>query len=279
MSYSLNIAGKTDKGRSRQNNEDTFVVEPDLGFMLVADGMGGHANGEVASQLASTLCTEQLKRSLQTGHVPIFVHVPKNPSLDPRSLLLGDCVKFSNQAVFEAGQSNPANHNMGTTLVAALWLDDKLAIAHVGDSRLYIVHDKKLIQCTVDHSFVQEQIDKGFMKPEDAEKSDFKNMLTRSVGVHEDVSVDVQEKKLDAGDYILLCSDGLTKMMPHEEIEKAFSVNEIPEKIVEDLIRRANEAGGGDNITVVVAKVEGSNSSWGSLTDRVKSIFKKAVRN
>lgn len=273
MGLSLNISGKTDKGRKRSKNEDTFVVDSDLGFMLVADGMGGHNSGDVASQLASQLCSEQLKRSLHTGHVPIFFHVPPNPKLDPRSLLLGDCIKFSNQAVFEAAQSNPANHNMGTTMVAALWLDNKLAIAHVGDSRLYVVQDGKLIQCTVDHSFVQEQVDLGTIKPEDAEKSDFKNVLTRSVGVREDVDVDVQEKSLQKGDYILLCSDGLTKMMKNDQIFNVFRTHVEPSKIVEELINQANAAGGGDNITAIVARVD--NSSFGSLTDRVKTIFSK----
>src|SRR5258708_7701068 len=130
MGTRLKIAGKTDTGRKRGKNEDYFLIEPEWGLMVLTDGMGGHASGEVASQLAAQLCSEQLKRALQTGHVPIFFHVPPNPNLDPRSLILGDCVKFSNQAVFEAAKSNPANHNMGTTLVAALWLDDKLAVAN-----------------------------------------------------------------------------------------------------------------------------------------------------
>lgn len=279
MAYSLNIAGKTDKGLKRKKNEDSLIIEPDLGFMLVADGMGGHNSGDVASSLASKLCSEQLKRSLQTGHVPIFFHVPPQPHLDPRSLILGDCVKFSNQAVFEAAQSNPANHNMGTTLVAALWLDNKLAIANVGDSRLYVIQNGKMTQCTVDHSFVQEQVDRGFIKPEEAEKSDLKNMLTRSIGVHDDVTVDLQEKLLDKGDYILLCSDGLTKMLDDDQIKNVFQTQVEPAKIVDELIDRANAAGGGDNITVIVARVDGTPSSWASLTDRVKGMFmKKAAK-
>src|SRR5205807_482587 len=104
-----------------------------------------------------------------------------DPKLDPRTLLLGDSIKFSNMAVYEAGQKTEANHNMGTTMVAALWLGEKLSVAHVGDSRLYMVRDHDLTLCTVDHSFVQEQLDRGLIKPEDAEKSDFRNMLTRSV--------------------------------------------------------------------------------------------------
>ena len=273
MNASLNIVGKTDKGKRRSKNEDVFVVDSTLGFMLVADGMGGHNSGDVASRLAAQICTEQLRRSLQTGHVPIFYHVPANPNLDPRSLILGDCIKFSNQAVYEAAQSNPANHNMGTTLVAALWLENKLAIAHVGDSRLYLVQNGKLIQCTVDHSFVQEQVDRGFIKPEEAEKSDFKNMLTRSIGVHEDVAVDVQEKTLEVGDYILLCSDGLTKMIDDDQILAVFKLHKDLGKIVEELIKRANDAGGGDNITTVVAQVEGA--ALGSLTNRVMNVFSK----
>src|SRR5688572_3475492 len=141
---SLNIVGKTDKGRKRKKNEDSFVVDPETGIMVVADGMGGHASGEVASQLASKLCADQMKLALKTGRVNIQRHVPPHPNFDRRTLNLGDCVKFSNQAVYEAAQSNEANRNMGTTLVAALWMDGKLAVAHVGDSRLYTIRGGKL---------------------------------------------------------------------------------------------------------------------------------------
>jgi protein phosphatase len=274
MGIRLKIAGKTDRGRRRQKNEDFFFVDSDLGFMIVADGMGGHAGGDVASRLATQLCTEQLKRALQTGHVPIFHHVQPNPSLDPRSLILGDCVKFSNQAVYEAAQNNPANHNMGTTLVAALWLDDRLAVASVGDSRLYLVHGGEMKQITVDHSFVQEQIDRGLITPEDAEKSDFRNMLTRSVGVAEDVDVDVREMTVEAGDYVLLCSDGLTKMLDDDQIAAVFREGRDLQNIVDELVNRANAAGGGDNITAIVAQADNA-STWGSLADRVKNAFRK----
>ncbi len=270
----MNIAGKTDKGRKRSKNEDTFFVEPDLGFMIVADGMGGHASGEVASQLAASLCTQQLKRALKTGNVPVFFHVPNDPNLDPRSRILGDCIKFSNQAVFEAAQNNPENHNMGTTLVAALWLDDKLAVAHVGDSRLYLIHDGKMQLCTTDHSFVQDQINRGLLKPEDAEKSDMRNMLTRSIGMKDDVEVDIKEIDVKEGDYILLCSDGLTKMMDDSQIEAVFKEKVEPQTITDELIARANSAGGGDNITVIVARLD-SRSHWGSFADRVKNVLSR----
>lgn len=275
MRLRLNISAKTDKGRKRQNNEDCFYIEPDLGFMILADGMGGHASGEVASKLATNLCAQQLKRSLKTGHVPIFRHISPQPGLDPRTIILGDCFKFSNQVVYEAAQKTPENHNMGTTLVAALWLDKKLAVAHVGDSRLYLVRNEKIFQCTVDHSFVQEQVNKGFIKPEEAEKSDFKNMLTRSIGVQGDVDVDVSEIELEENDYVLLCSDGLTKMLSDKHILSVFHSKKDPEKITEELIRQANEAGGLDNITVIVAHVDGGSMNWGSLTDRMKGLFKK----
>jgi protein phosphatase len=272
MGHRLNIAGKSDVGRKRKNNEDFFMVDTDLGLMIVADGMGGHASGEVASRLATDFCSEQVKKALQTGHVPVFFHVPADPKYDSRSILLGDCVKYANYAVYEAAQSNPQNKNMGTTLVAALWLDDKLAIAHVGDSRLYIYHDKKLIQKTVDHSFVQEQVSKGVLKPEDAEKSDLKNLLTRSIGNQQDVEVDLNEVVLNKGDYVLICSDGLTKMVPDAKIEAAFQGNDDPNKIADQLIQLANDAGGSDNITAVVARLD-ENSSWGSLADRMKKMI------
>jgi protein phosphatase len=203
----------------------------------------------------------------------VFTHVKTEPSLDNRSLILGDCVKFSNVAVYEAAQSNPANHNMGTTLVAALWLDDRLAVANVGDSRLYVVRKGEITQCTTDHSFVQEQVDRGLLKPEEAEKSNLRNMLTRSVGVDEDVDVDVLEVNVSDGDYVLLCSDGLTKMLDDDQIKAVFDQLQDPEKISDELIRRANEAGGGDNITVVVARLDCGPSGWASLADRLKSIF------
>jgi serine/threonine protein phosphatase PrpC len=240
MGYKLNIVGKTDVGRRRKNNEDTFLIDPDLGLMIVADGMGGHASGEVASKLATELCGEQVKKALQTGHVPIFYHVPPNPNLDPRSLLLGDCVKYANYAVYEAAQNNPAHKDMGTTLVAALWLDDKMAVAHVGDSRLYVYHDGKLLQRTVDHSFVQEQIAKGKLKAEDAEKSDMKNLLTRSVGNQEDVDVDITEifnKHLDCAclsasfkDYVRKKGDpfGIGTVRYIRTVEESKSLNELP---------------------------------------------------
>lgn len=272
MRSRLNIAGKTDKGKRRSKNEDCFAIEPDLGFMIVADGMGGHASGEVASQLATTLCTQQLKRALQTGHVPIFNHTEPDPELDPRSTLLADCVKFSNQAVFEASQKSEKDKNMGTTLVAALWLDDKLAIAHVGDSRLYYIRDGDMVLCTSDHSFVQEQMTRGLMSAEDAEKSDLKNMLTRSIGMKEDVAVDLKEIPVQEGDYVLLCSDGLTKMVPEAEIASEFVPGREPQEIADALIQKANDAGGGDNITAIVARLE-PRSHWNSLTDRIKNVI------
>jgi protein phosphatase len=276
MGLTLKITGKTDQGRKRSKNEDTFLVDNDLMLMIVADGMGGHASGEVASQLATQLCAEQLKRSLQTGHVPVFHHVPRKTDLDPRTLTLGDCVKFSNEAVYEAAQANPANHNMGTTLVAALWLDDKLAIAHVGDSRLYLVRDGKLLQITVDHSYVQEQIDLGFIKREDAEKSNMRNMLTRSVGVSDNVDVDMKEIALKQGDYILLCSDGLTKMLDDDQILTIFKKHQDPQQLVDELINGANNAGGGDNVTVIIGLAE-ETSAFRSFADRLVGIFKKKV--
>jgi protein phosphatase len=238
--------------------------------LIIADGMGGHDSGEVASELAVTLTSKQLKLALRSGKVPVTKHVPARKDLDPRTLLLGDCVKFSNQAVFEAGSKNPDDsHRMGTTLVAAIYLDNRIGIAHVGDSRLYIVRNGDITQCTNDHSFIQEQIDKGLIKPEEAEKSDMRNMLTRSVGVREDVEVDLKEIDVEKGDYILLCSDGLTKMLDDEQIVATFKEMQDPTKITDELVKRANAAGGHDNVTVIVGRVDSSPS----LTNKVLNLF------
>ncbi|MFN0118662.1 MAG: Stp1/IreP family PP2C-type Ser/Thr phosphatase [Elusimicrobiota bacterium] len=281
MGYSIKISGKTDKGMKRSKNEDCMLIDEDLGLMIVADGMGGHASGEVASQLATSISSEQLKRSLQTGHVPVFFHVPKNPQLDPRTIILGDCIKLANSVVNEAAQKTAENHNMGTTIVVALCLENKLSIGHVGDSRLYVIRQgKKIKQITVDHSFVQEQVDKGLLKAEDAEKSDMRNMLTRSVGISADVDVDLNEIELSQGDYILLCSDGLSKMLDDTQIENVFYTKTEPQEIVDQLIDLANQSGGLDNVTAIVGLIKEESSAWGNLTERLKKILRsKPKRN
>jgi len=272
MATGFNISGQTDPGLKREKNEDNFAFDANIGLMIVSDGMGGHASGDVASSLATSAAMEQMKLALDTGRVPVYSHV-NGANLDKRSVLLGDSIKFSNQAVYEASRSNPANHNMGTTMVAALMLGKKLAIAHVGDSRLYLIRQSDIIQCTVDHSFIQEQVDRGLLNPDEAEKSELKNMLTRSVGVDSDVKVDVREIDLQSGDYILICSDGLTKMLSDDKILTPFIDDREPQDITNDLIKMANEAGGQDNITVIVAKVP---SHWGSLKtigSKMKGLF------
>jgi serine/threonine protein phosphatase PrpC len=266
----MKATGKTDTGRKRKKNEDKFLVDSETGLLIVADGMGGHESGEVASQLAVDLTSEQFKLALRTGTVPIPKHVLHRDDLHPRTLLLGDCVKFSNQAIFEAGsRTKDETKRMGTTLVAALWLQDRIAVAHVGDSRLYIIRDGDITQCTSDHSFIQEQMDRGLLNREEAEKSDLRNMLTRSVGVRDDVEVDLKEIDVHKGDYVLLCSDGLTKMLDDDQIAAIVVDKKEPEAISEELVRHANDAGGHDNVTVVVAKIEGSPS----ITAAVKGLL------
>jgi PPM family protein phosphatase len=179
-------------------------------------------------------------------------------------------------AVFEASKQGDQNQNMGTTMVAALWLGKKLCVANVGDSRLYLVRNNDLTLCTVDHSFVQEQMDKGLINPDEAEKSELKNMLTRGVGISPDVSVDITEIDLTINDFVLLCSDGLTKMVADDDILKVFNEQQDPDKITDTLIHMANEKGGRDNVTVVVAKVEETPDTWDSLADKMKTFFAKS---
>lgn len=276
MRNPLDIAGLTDRGRKRAKNEDNYAIDPDLGLIIVADGMGGHSAGEVASQLAVQLCLEQARISFQTnGAVPVANPIPPSPEFDSRTLLLGNCIKFACAAIYEASLTSESKRNMGTTVVAAVWLDGKLGVAHVGDSRLYMFRDGDLTLCTNDHSFVQEQVDRGLLAPEDAEKSDLRNMLTRSVGVAEDVQVDINEVRLAEGDYILLCSDGLNKMLDDDQIVSSFAPNRSPREIARELVERANQAGGHDNVTVVVARVEGSPSSWSAFADKMKELVNR----
>ena len=263
--HRLTIDGKTDRGRKRSKNEDNFLIEPDLGFMIVADGMGGHASGEVASRLATELCSEQMKRALQTGHVPVFFHVPRKPELDPRSILLGDCVKFANQAVFEAAQNDPTKHNMGTTLVCAhlarrqAWRSPTWATAASTSSR------RKAAPADGGPQLCAGTDRPRF--PQARRRREVASCATCSPAPSASARMSTSTSSkfgLTPDDTVLLCSDGLTKMLDDDQIESVFKNVTEAEKLVDELIKRANEAGGGDNITVVIAKLESSRRPAGA---------------
>jgi serine/threonine protein phosphatase PrpC len=249
----LEIAMRTDTGRVREHNEDSVFANARHGLAILADGMGGYQAGEVASQMATTL----LANGLQTAFAVTAPHTPDSLAGDPfAKRCLSEQIARVNSAIFDAAESNEQFRGMGTTLLAAVFCDDKAIVAHVGDSRLYRLRGEKLTAITRDHSLLQEQIDQGLVTPEDARHAQNRNLVTRAMGVNDDVEAELHVHPVRPGDLYLLCSDGLYDMLDEAEIQhtlEMFGAN--LELLVTELIRMANDNGGEDNVSVVVVKV------------------------
>lgn len=248
----LDCYGMTDVGRKREKNEDSLLVNADLGLFMVADGMGGHLGGEFASRIAVKTVEETVKQVLEDPEATISTELTLDRS-DP-----GDILKYAlrvaSQRIFEQASSNPNLRGMGTTAVALLIRDGKGYIAHVGDSRAYLAKDKELRQLTIDHSFVAEQLRAGFISEEELKNHKYRNIITRSVGFQNDVEIDLLVRDLEEGDCFLLCSDGLSNMVPEEEI-KGLALKYPPKEACRKLIETANKRGGDDNVTVIMTTV------------------------
>lgn len=250
---SLEIAGATDPGCVRRNNEDNFAVEPDLGLLVVADGMGGHNSGEVASDIAAKTIVEYARKML--GGRTSMVPEGGSSGLSARGRQLEFFVKTANTMIYEKGRAFPKDAGMGTTVVAALVDGKSMTVAHVGDSRLYLWRRGELTQLTDDHSLVGEQVRRGQITADEAARSNLQNILTRALGAEGDVQVDVSEHPLLPGDVVLLATDGLSKMVSDAEVASTIETGAAPSAVVDQLIARARAAGGVDNVTVVVARV------------------------
>jgi protein phosphatase len=248
----LSASGLTDVGRRREHNEDSLLVDEGLSLFVVADGMGGHAGGATASRLAVETIQGELK-ALKAGKPELFgsgVEGEENPVPDA----LGRAVERAGVVIFEAAQADPDLTGMGTTVTAAL-IDGRSAfVAHVGDSRAYLLRAGHIYQVTQDHSLVAEQLRVGAISEEEARNSRFKNIITRSVGFERDVLVDLMGLELEAGDRLLVCCDGLSNLVEDQEILEVVQVR--GEQAPRALIDLANERGGDDNITVVVVSVD-----------------------
>jgi protein phosphatase len=243
--------GLTDVGRRRSSNEDDFLVEPARGLFAVADGMGGHAAGEVASRLA----IESLDASFRDGAIP-----PGDPLGAAERLRAA--VVSANRAIWDAILGHDERRGMGTTLAVVLTLGDQVVVGHVGDSRVYLFRENRLARLTSDHSWVNEQVRMGFLTDEAAQRHPMRNIVTRALGSREDVAVDVALEPFRAGDVILLCSDGLNTMVPDEDIRDLLERHRTdPEAACRSLVDEANRRGGEDNVTVVV--VAGSGATGG----------------
>lgn len=263
----LQVAACTDKGRVRLNNEDSYHVYPEENLFVLSDGMGGAAKGEVASAMAVEVVGASPKEDSSASAADKSAG---RAGFSDETNSLIRAIQLANRKIHEEGARDPASRGMGATIVAVRISGNRASLAHVGDSRVYLFRAHTLQQLTSDHSLVAEQVRQGLMTHQQAAASELQSVLTRALGMEERVEVDADEIELLPGDSFLLCSDGLTRMVPESEI--AATLAQAPDVAIaaEQLVQRANECGGLDNITVVVihlAKTKGWLAKffpWGS---------------
>jgi PPM family protein phosphatase len=252
VSVKIRSAGLSDVGRVREQNEDSFLLADERGLYIVADGMGGHLGGQMASSLAVKTMNEALEEVAKDLEGGSEVE-PLESSPVPR--LLADAVRRACNAIYAAAQDDPELSGMGTTVTALVVRSGRAFIAHVGDSRCYLQRGDRIIQITDDHSLVNEQIKAGLITREQARSSRLKNIITRSVGFERDVAVDTFALPVSVGDRFLMCSDGLANFVDDTEMGLALAtlpIDDVPKKMVS----LANERGGDDNITVLCLAAE-----------------------
>jgi len=253
VAAALDIASATDPGIVRSHNEDAIAADAGLGLAVLADGMGGYNAGEVASGLTTQVLMTEMERVLRK----VAPHAPDATSGRPQGqrLLLEQIAK-ANTSVFQAAQSQPQYSGMGTTLVTGLFYDNGVTFAHIGDSRAYRLRGGELVQLTRDHSLLQEQIDCGMITPEQARYSNNKNLVTRALGIDPSVDAEITHTDARLGDLFLLCSDGLTDMVPDEDIGLALQALAPNLKLAaQQLVRMANDNGGRDNVSVILVRI------------------------
>jgi protein phosphatase len=277
--------GQSDPGRKRERNEDSYLVDPSLGILAVADGMGGHQGGATASRMAVELLARELAeargdfdaalkkqkeisvrtteempamteadldaRVARTEEVPIATAAMVfSPALE----LMHRIIKRASSGIYEASFAKPELRGMGTTLTAVLVHGGKAHLVHAGDSRCYMFRDGQLRQLTEDHSWINEQMKSGSMTEAEAKQSKFRHVITKSIGFERDIDADLKSVPVSPGDCFLLCSDGMSNYIEHGELERIVAMTWY-RKLPQTLIQLANDRGGDDNITVVVGLV------------------------
>ncbi|MGA8006099.1 MAG: Stp1/IreP family PP2C-type Ser/Thr phosphatase [Burkholderiales bacterium] len=253
LSRALQIVSRTDAGMVRAHNEDAVVSDAAHGIVVLADGMGGYNAGEVASGMATTVIATEVAQAL-AGVSP--------QDLDPQTRrpraekLLHDQILKANTSIHQAAQSQPQYAGMGTTLVTCLFYDNRMMVAHLGDSRLYRMRDGALTQVTRDHSLLQEQIDSGLITPEQAKTAQHRNLVTKALGIDPVVEPEIREYRTAPGDIYLLCSDGLCDMVSDEDIGMALeALGANLELAAQQLVQMANDNGGRDNVSVILVRI------------------------
>jgi protein phosphatase len=239
----ITSAGRTDVGVIRSGNEDSFRMIPDRGIFVVADGMGGHAAGEVASEMAVRIVADEIHslRGLTDQQVADRMRA---------------AIRTANGAIFQRTLTEHDKRGMGTTVTALTLYGTRFLIGQVGDSRAYLMRDSRLSQLTKDHSYVQEQVDAGYLTPEQARTHPYSNVITRCVGANSDVMPDVYGGLVKARDVFLLASDGLTGMLEDYQLAELLAPDRMPQDQVDALIAEANRHGGLDNITAIIVRID-----------------------
>ena len=268
----IDFAEITDVGRVREHNEDAIGSDPDIGLMVLADGMGGYNAGEVASgiavQIVSELAAEGAGRENRD-------EIDPHSGMMRQSIVLRDAVYRANKIIFQTAQSQTHCEGMGTTIVACMFYDNKVSVAHVGDSRAYRLREGQFEQLTMDHSLLQELVDRGFYSAEEAQRSTNRNYVTRALGVEPTVEVEVHEYEVLPDDVYLLCSDGLPDMVEDEDIHLTISTfNDSLDVVGKQLIELANDHGGRDNVSVMLAQVIASFAARKGLFVKLANLFR-----
>lgn len=257
MRLSIQVAGRTDVGLVRSNNEDNLGYDTARGVYVVCDGMGGQAAGERASKVAVDTVMAYFRRAPKEGQE---VFGREFERLSARANALARAIQLANQAIHEEASQDARYTGMGSTIVALAVEGEEFSVAHVGDSRAYLLRGGTLQQLTNDHSLVMEQVRRGLMTLEDAEKSNIQNVIVRSLGAEESVDPDLADHELLAGDVLLMCSDGLSHFVHDNVLTEVLAASTSTEGACDDLIQAAKAAGSNDNITCLVLRAE--EPSW-----------------
>jgi len=251
MALAVEVAGKTDVGCVRTNNEDNLGFDSRYGIFVVCDGMGGQAAGEVASKMGVDVLLDYF-RNQPSGAARQSVN-GQNGSSGAQSL--ANAIQLANKTIFEAGQQSNGRNGMGSTIVAALVRGNSLAIANVGDSRIYLVRQGTIQQLTQDHSLVMEQVRRGYITLQQAQQSEMQNIILRALGSEEVVEADIEDLVALPGDILIMASDGLTRYVPDEDILKIVQGPRGLQKACDELVKKARECGGDDNITCLLVRI------------------------
>ncbi|MEM8817480.1 MAG: Stp1/IreP family PP2C-type Ser/Thr phosphatase [Pseudomonadota bacterium] len=267
----IDFAQITDTGRVREHNEDAIGADADVGLMVLADGMGGYNAGEVASGIAVETVTKLATEAYEREELN---NVDPHSGMMRQSIILRDAIYRANKIIFQTAQSQTHCEGMGTTIVAGMFYDNRISIAHVGDSRAYRLRGGQFEQLTLDHSLLQELVDRGFYSAEEAQRSTNRNYVTRALGVEPTVEVEVHEHDVLPDDVYLLCSDGLPDMVEDEDIHLTISTfNASLDVVGQQLIDLANKQGGRDNVSVMLAQVNEPFAARRGLLVRIAGWF------